>query len=86
MKDAGIEDPKDVHYVQTQTPLLAVGWVDHAKRRAGRRARCTTRWACRRPDRPRHRRCLGELPMPRAAQITGTSTLLVVASCWCGVE
>src|SRR2546428_4680068 len=33
MKNAGIEDPKDVHYVQTKTPLLTIEWVEHAKRR-----------------------------------------------------
>src|SRR3989442_15887967 len=33
MKNAGIEDPKDVHYVQTKTPLLTIDWVENAKRR-----------------------------------------------------
>ena len=33
MKDAGISDPKDVHYVQTKTPLLTIDWVQDAHRR-----------------------------------------------------
>lgn len=33
MKDAGIEDPKDVHYVQTKTPLLTVETVHDAHAR-----------------------------------------------------
>ena len=33
MTDAGIEHPRDVHYVQTKTPLLTIDWVADAKRR-----------------------------------------------------
>jgi cyanuric acid amidohydrolase len=33
MKDAGISDPKDVHYVQTKTPLLTIDWVRDAHAR-----------------------------------------------------
>ena len=33
MKDAGISDPKDVHYVQTKTPLLTIDAV-HRRREA----------------------------------------------------
>jgi cyanuric acid amidohydrolase len=33
MVDAGIEDPKDVHYVQTKTPLLTVDTVQEAHSR-----------------------------------------------------
>ena len=33
MKDAGIDDPRDVHYVQTKTPLLTIGSVAAAERR-----------------------------------------------------
>ena len=33
MKDAGITDPKDVHYVQTKTPLLTIDWVREAHAR-----------------------------------------------------
>src|SRR4030095_13892477 len=39
MKNAGIDDPKDVHYVQTKTPLLTIDWVENAKRR-GKTAGC----------------------------------------------
>src|SRR6266568_1529658 len=33
MKNAGIEDPKDVHYVQTKTPLLTIDSVRDAESR-----------------------------------------------------
>ncbi|MFY9894116.1 MAG: ring-opening amidohydrolase [Xanthobacteraceae bacterium] len=33
MRDAGIDDPKDVHYVQTKTPLLTVDSVSEAHTR-----------------------------------------------------
>ncbi len=33
MKDAGISDPKDVHYVQTKTPLLTIESVRDAESR-----------------------------------------------------
>ena len=33
MKDAGISDPKDVHYVQTKTPLLTIDSVRDAESR-----------------------------------------------------
>jgi ring-opening amidohydrolase-like protein len=33
MKDAGINNPKDVHYVQTKTPLLTIDSVQDAHRR-----------------------------------------------------
>ena len=33
MKDAGISDPKDVHYVQTKTPLLTIDAVLDAEKR-----------------------------------------------------
>ena len=33
MKNAGIDDPKDVHYVQTKTPLLTIDWVRDAHAR-----------------------------------------------------
>jgi barbiturase len=31
MHDAGIDDPKDVHYVQTKTPLLTIESVRDAE-------------------------------------------------------
>ena len=33
MRDAGIDDPADVHYVQTKTPLLTIESVRDAERR-----------------------------------------------------
>ena len=33
MRHAGITDPKDVHYVQTKTPLLTIEWVREARSR-----------------------------------------------------
>ena len=53
MKNAGITDPKDVHYVQTKSPLLT---IDRCRTRitAARtlRARCTIPWAFRTVQRP----------------------------------
>jgi barbiturase len=34
MRDAGIDDPKDVHYVQTKTPLLTIDSVRDAESRS----------------------------------------------------
>jgi ring-opening amidohydrolase-like protein len=39
MKDAGISDPKDVHYVQTKTPLLTIESIQDAHSR-GRDVAC----------------------------------------------
>ena len=39
MRDAGIDDPADVHYVQTKTPLLTVERCKMRTRAAGRRLR-----------------------------------------------
>ena len=49
MRDAGIDDPADVHYVQTKTPLLTIESVQRSANRAARRspAKCTIPWACR---------------------------------------
>ena len=33
MREAGIDDPKDVHYVQTKTPLLTIETVREAQSR-----------------------------------------------------
>ncbi len=33
MKEAGIDDPADVHYVQTKTPLLTIDTINDARRR-----------------------------------------------------
>src|SRR5262245_55791128 len=89
MKNAGIENPKDVHYVQTKTPLLTIDWVEDAKRR-GHTVACevhdsmgvsngTTALGI--------AVALGELPMPRADQICKDLDLFSsVASCSSGVE
>jgi cyanuric acid amidohydrolase len=89
MRDAGIDDPKDVHYVQTKTPLLTIDWVEDAKRR-GKDVACevhnsmgvsngTTALGI--------AVALGELPMPHAEQICRNLELYSsVASCSSGVE
>src|SRR6476619_2902020 len=47
MRDAGISDPKDVHYVQTKTPLLTIDSVRDAESRSGSRSR-SAKSRCRR--------------------------------------
>jgi cyanuric acid amidohydrolase len=89
MRDAGIGDPKDVHYVQTKTPLLTIDAVLDAERR-GRDVACevhdsmgvsngTTALGI--------AVALGEIKMPRAEQICEDLDLYSsVASCSSGVE
>src|SRR6202790_2297494 len=89
MKDAGITDPKDVHYVQTKTPLLTIESVRDAESRHQTLA-CevhdsmgvsngTTALAL--------AVALGEVPMPKAEQICKDLDLYSsVASCSSGVE
>lgn len=89
MKSAGIGDPKDVHYVQTKTPLLTIEWVEDAKRR-GKTVACevhdsmgvsngTTALGI--------AVALGETPMPKAEQICKDLDIYSsVASCSSGVE
>jgi ring-opening amidohydrolase-like protein len=89
MKDAGIDDAKDVHYVQTKTPLLTIESVRDAEKR-GRHVACevhdsmgvsngTTALGI--------AVALGETPMPRAEQICKDLALYSsVASCSSGVE
>jgi ring-opening amidohydrolase-like protein len=89
MKDAGIDDVKDVHYVQTKTPLLTIESVRDAERR-GQHVACevhdsmgvsngTTALGI--------AVALGETPMPRAEQICKDLDLYSsVASCSSGVE
>ncbi len=89
MKDAGIDDAKDVHYVQTKTPLLTIESVRDAERR-GQHVACevhdsmgvsngTTALGI--------AVALGETPMPRAEQICKDLDLYSsVASCSSGVE
>ncbi len=89
MKDAGISDPKDVHYVQTKTPLLTIDAVLDAEKR-GHDVACevhdsmgvsngTTALGI--------AVALGEIKMPLAEQICKDLDLYSsVASCSSGVE
>jgi cyanuric acid amidohydrolase len=89
MRDAGIDDAKDVHYVQTKTPLLTIESVRDAESR-GHHAACevhdsmgvsngTTAIGI--------AVALGEIDMPRAEQICRDLDLYSsVASCSSGVE
>jgi barbiturase len=89
MKDAGITDPKDVHYVQTKTPLLTIESVREAESR-GKTLACevhdsmgvsngTTALGI--------AVALGEIAMPRAEQICKDLDIYSsVASCSSGVE
>jgi ring-opening amidohydrolase-like protein len=89
MRDAGIDDPKDVHYVQTKTPLLTIDSVRDAETR-GKHVACevhdsmgvsngTTALGI--------AVALGEIKMPRAEQICKDLDLYSsVASCSSGVE
>jgi ring-opening amidohydrolase-like protein len=89
MHDAGIADPKDVHYVQTKTPLLTIDSVRDAESR-GKHVACevhdsmgvsngTTALGI--------AVALGEIKMPRAEQICKDLDLYsAVASCSSGVE
>lgn len=89
MKDAGIDDPKDVHYVQTKTPLLTIESVRDAESR-GQHVACevhdsmgvsngTTALGI--------AVALGEIKMPKAEEICRNLDLYSsVASCSSGVE
>jgi cyanuric acid amidohydrolase len=89
MKAAGIDDPKDVHYVQTKTPLLTIETVRDAESR-GHHLACevhdsmgvsngTTALGI--------AVALGEISMPRAEDICRKLDLYSsVASCSSGVE
>jgi len=89
MKDAGISNPKDVHYVQTKTPLLTIDSVIDAQKR-GHEVACevhdsmgvsngTTALGI--------AVALGEIKMPQAAEICKNLDLCSsVASCSSGVE
>jgi ring-opening amidohydrolase-like protein len=89
MKDAGIDDPKDVHYVQTKTPLLTIDSVQDAEKR-GQHVACevhdsmgvsngTTALGI--------AVALGEVKVPKAEEICRNLDLYSsVASCSSGVE
>jgi ring-opening amidohydrolase-like protein len=89
MKNAGIEDPRDVHYVQPNTPLLTIDWVEDAKRR-GKDVACEVHDSMGVSNGTTGLGiavALGELPMPRAEQICKDLDLYSsVASCSSGVE
>ena len=89
MRDAGIDDPRDVHYVQTKTPLLTIESTRDAEAR-GQRVACevhdsmgvsngTTALGI--------AVALGEIKMPKAEEICRNLDLYSsVASCSSGVE
>jgi barbiturase len=89
MRDAGISDPADVHYVQTKTPLLTIDSVRDAEGR-GKHVACevhdsmgvsngTTALGI--------AVALGEIAMPQAEEICRNLDLYSsVASCSSGVE
>jgi barbiturase len=89
MRDAGIDDPADVHYVQTKTPLLTIDSVRDAQSR-GHQVACevhdsmgvsngTTALGI--------AVALGEVAMPKAEEICHNLDLFSsVASCSSGVE
>jgi cyanuric acid amidohydrolase len=89
MRDAGIEDASDVHYVQTKTPLLTIEAVRDATSRA-------KNVACEVHDSMGVSNgttalgiavALGEIQMPKAEQICKDASLYSsVASCSSGVE
>src|SRR5947207_3310580 len=89
MKSAGITDPKDVHYVQTKTPLLTIDWVEDAKRR-GQDVACEVHDSMGVSNGTTALGigvALGEIGMPRAEQIChDLDVYSSVASCSSGVE
>ncbi|HEX6569287.1 MAG TPA: ring-opening amidohydrolase [Acidimicrobiales bacterium] len=90
MADAGIDDPADVHYVQTKTPLLTMATIEEARSRGESTA----------TDEPLESMnlsngttalgiavALGEIGMPAAGAIGHDLSLFsAVASCSSGVE
>jgi cyanuric acid amidohydrolase len=89
MKNAGIDDPKDVHYVQTKTPLLTIDWVEDAKRR-GKDVACEVHDSMGVSNGTTALGigvALGEIALPRAEQICHDLDIYsAVASCSSGVE
>ncbi|MBA8953672.1 ring-opening amidohydrolase [Actinomadura namibiensis] len=90
MKAAGIDDPADVHYVQTKTPLLTLDTINDARRR-GRDV--VTEDTLKSMDVSNSTTALGiavalgEIATPRADQIHRDLSLYSsVASCSSGVE
>jgi len=89
MRDAGIENPRDVHYVQTKTPLLTIESVRDAEAR-GEHVFCEVHESMGVSNGTTALGigvALGEIPMPRAEQICRDLDLYSsVASCSSGVE
>lgn len=89
MKDAGISDPGDVHYVQTKTPLLTIQSVQEAENR-GHDAACEVHESMGVSNGTTALGiavALGEIEMPDAKQICRDLSLYSsVASCSSGVE
>src|SRR6185436_417408 len=87
--DAGVENPADVHYVQTKTPLLTIESVRDAERR-GQSVFCEVHESMGVSNGTTALGIavgLGEIPMPRAEQICKDLDLYSsVASCSSGVE
>jgi len=90
MKDAGIADPKDVHFVQTKTPLLTAERIADAARR-GKTVFKTEMMESMAVSNATAALGIGvgvgEFPMPREEQIARDLSLYSsVASCSSGVE
>jgi cyanuric acid amidohydrolase len=89
MRDAGIENPRDVHYVQTKTPLLTIESVRDAHAR-GHDVACEVHDSMGVSNGTTALGIavgLGEIKMPRADQICKDLDLYSsVASCSSGVE
>src|SRR5277367_4188598 len=89
MKDAGIFDAKDVHYVQTKTPLLTIETVRDAESR-GKRVACEVHDSMGVSNGTTGLGiavALGEVAMPKAEEICHNLDLYSsVASCSSGVE
>ncbi|MGB0627234.1 MAG: ring-opening amidohydrolase [Alphaproteobacteria bacterium] len=89
MADAGIEDPKDVHYVQTKTPLLTVEGVQDAHAR-GETVACEVHDSMGVSNGTTALGigvALGEIEMPRLEEICKNLDIYsAVSSCSSGVE
>ena len=89
MRDAGVSDPSDVHYVQTKTPLLTIESVRDAENR-GHHVACEVHESMGVSNGTTALGIavgLGEIKMPRAEQICRDLDLYSsVASCSSGVE
>ena len=89
MRDAGIDDPKDVHYVQTKTPLLTIESVRDAEAR-GQHVACGVHDSMGISNGTAAlgiALALGEVKPPRAEQICRDLDLYSsVSSCSSGVE